>query len=52
MIATLSGSTEIPLMETMWPSNLPQVVANSDFAAFMDIPYSLHWSKHFFKELG
>jgi hypothetical protein len=47
--ATLLGSTAIPSLDTMWPKSLPQGTKNLDLAALMDMPYSLHCSKHFLK---
>jgi hypothetical protein len=49
MAATLSGSTAIPFLETMWPKSQPHGTKNLDLAALMEIPYSLHCLKHCFK---
>jgi hypothetical protein len=45
----LSGFTTIPPLDTMWPKILPHGHKNLDLAALIDMPYSLHYSKHFLK---
>ena len=45
----LSGSMEVPFLETMWPNNLPSVTKNTHFLGFSEIPYFRQRSKIYFR---
>ena len=49
MALILSGSREIPFLETTWPSSFPSITANTHFLGFSEIPYFRQRSKICFK---